>query len=249
MTAASGNPAAPKKRKIDDQQRPSNLEQKQPKKKSPLFNQPQNFYAPPTISSMSREELSEWRKEQRRKRNRESAAASRNKTRARIDELEGEVKQWKERYHEMEVKMRCMERHIQFLTKLNNASSLDQDGQPRSADDGYHHQMSLPSSQPPIVVSHPNSPPRSPSPSASPTSNSNTVVVPNTVTSQTLPPPPAYSSNHFATSHLFPSLLSEPQGCTLVETQKVVNVAAAVMLSDDDDDESRSHLNSIPRQA
>jgi len=249
MTAAARNPTAPKKRKIDDhqqQQQPPQPEQEHAKKKSPLFNQPQNFYAPSSISSMSREELTEWRKEQRRKRNRESAAASRNKTRVRIDELECEVKQWKERYNEMEVKMRCMESHIQFLTKLNNASSLDQDGQPRLADDGYH-QLLPPSQQPPMVVSHPNSPPSSPSPSASPPST-NSVVVPNAVTSQLLPPPPAYSSYHFATSHLFPSLLSEPQDCTLVETQTDVNVAAAIMLSDDDD-ESRSHLNSIPRQA
>mmetsp|Transcript_31058 Transcript_31058/g.59002 ORF Transcript_31058/g.59002 Transcript_31058/m.59002 type:complete len:374 (-) Transcript_31058:377-1498(-) len=256
MTAAARNPTAPKKRKIDD--RPSQPDEQHAKKKSPLFNQPQKFYAPTSISSMSREELSEWRKEQRRKRNRESAAASRNKTRARIDELEGEVTQWKGRYNEMEIKMRCMERHIQFLTKLD-ASSLDQDGQPRLADDGYRHQLPLPLLQLPMVVSHPNSPPRSPSPSASPPSNKSVVVVPNAVTSQLLPPPPAYSSNpsnhpsnHFATSHLFPSLLSEPQDCTLVETRTAVNVAAAIMLSDDDDDdddESRSHLNSIPRQA
>mmetsp|Transcript_1374 Transcript_1374/g.3023 ORF Transcript_1374/g.3023 Transcript_1374/m.3023 type:complete len:358 (-) Transcript_1374:184-1257(-) len=226
MTAASGNPAAPKKRKIDDQQRPSNLEQKQPKKKSPLFNQPQNFYAPPTISSMSREELSEWRKEQRRKRNRESAAASRNKTRAKIEELEGEVNQWKDKYREMENKMRCMERHIEFLTKGGAMS----------------HQMISP--QPPMVVSRfdspPISPPMSPPPSLSqPSSN----VVPNAVTSQLLPPPPAYSS-HFVT-HFHPSFLSDPQDSTLVETQKAVAVAAVMS----DDESSRSHLNQIPRQA
>jgi hypothetical protein len=43
------------------------------------------------VVPMSKEELSEWRKEARRVRNRESAAASRRKTRERIDELEGHV--------------------------------------------------------------------------------------------------------------------------------------------------------------
>lgn len=41
--------------------------------------------------SMNKEELKKWRKEARRVRNRESAAASRNKTRERIMELESEV--------------------------------------------------------------------------------------------------------------------------------------------------------------
>jgi hypothetical protein len=41
--------------------------------------------------NMSRDELTMWRKEARRVRNRESAAASRQKTQKRITELEGEV--------------------------------------------------------------------------------------------------------------------------------------------------------------
>lgn len=41
--------------------------------------------------AMSKEELTQWRKEARRVRNRESAAASRQKTQKRITELEGEV--------------------------------------------------------------------------------------------------------------------------------------------------------------
>eukprot|EP00584_Thalassiosira_punctigera_P014069 CAMPEP_0172557580 /NCGR_PEP_ID=MMETSP1067-20121228/74101_1 /TAXON_ID=265564 ORGANISM="Thalassiosira punctigera, Strain Tpunct2005C2" /NCGR_SAMPLE_ID=MMETSP1067 /ASSEMBLY_ACC=CAM_ASM_000444 /LENGTH=68 /DNA_ID=CAMNT_0013346707 /DNA_START=82 /DNA_END=284 /DNA_ORIENTATION=+ len=68
MTAASRNPAAAlKKRKFsDDVRRPE--QPAPPKKKSPLFNKPQNFYAPSSIASMTNEELAEWRKEQRRKR-------------------------------------------------------------------------------------------------------------------------------------------------------------------------------------
>mmetsp|Transcript_3496 Transcript_3496/g.6384 ORF Transcript_3496/g.6384 Transcript_3496/m.6384 type:complete len:215 (-) Transcript_3496:648-1292(-) len=202
MAAAARNPVASKKRKLaDDQQEPEHPDMK---KKSPLFNQPQNFYAPNAISSMSKDELSEWRKEQRRKRNRESAAASRNKTREKIEELEGEADKWKLMYHDMEVKMRCMERHIQFLTQLNQS--------------GQAAQPLLP---PPPVVSHPNSPPRSPPPSGP-----HAVMVPHAVPSF-MPPPPAYSS-HSAT-HLFPSLLSELKDYTLVEKQET----AAVMYNEE----------------
>jgi hypothetical protein len=50
--------------------------------------------------AMSKDELKNWRKEARRVRNRESAAASRNRTRQRIDELEGEVAILKSKYSE-----------------------------------------------------------------------------------------------------------------------------------------------------
>jgi len=49
---------------------------------------------------MTKEEASAWRKEERRKRNRESAAASRQKTRDRISELEDEVTLWKSKFDE-----------------------------------------------------------------------------------------------------------------------------------------------------
>jgi hypothetical protein len=48
--------------------------------------------------AMTKEELTLWRKEARRVRNRESASASREKTRHRIDELEVEVDTLKSRY-------------------------------------------------------------------------------------------------------------------------------------------------------
>lgn len=222
--AASKKPVVSKKRKVSDDFQQQQEEAALAKKKSPLFNLPQNFYAPPAISSMSKDELSEWRKEQRRKRNRESAAASRNKTRVRIEELEGEVDQWKQRYHDMEIKMRCMERHIQFLTKLN-----------MSAPQGQLPGLVAPTPQhQPQVVSHPNSPPRSPSPQpyASPS------AVPNAVTSFVLPPP-AYSSH--ASANLFPPLLSDPKDCALVEEQEAVPALVS--------EESKKHINQIPRQA
>ncbi len=50
---------------------------------------------------MTKEQLTAWRREMRRVRNRESAAASRRKVRDRIQELEEEVKCWKDRYEEV----------------------------------------------------------------------------------------------------------------------------------------------------
>ena len=49
---------------------------------------------------MTKEQLTAWRREMRRVRNRESAAASRRKVRDRIEELEDEVDVWKKRYEE-----------------------------------------------------------------------------------------------------------------------------------------------------
>jgi hypothetical protein len=51
--------------------------------------------------TMTKEQLTAWRREMRRVRNRESAAASRRKVRNRIDELEDEVEIWKIRYQEV----------------------------------------------------------------------------------------------------------------------------------------------------
>jgi hypothetical protein len=48
--------------------------------------------------AMNRDELTAWRKEARRVRNRESAAESRKRTRDRIDELEGEVAELNKKY-------------------------------------------------------------------------------------------------------------------------------------------------------
>lgn len=47
---------------------------------------------------MSKEQLAAWRREARRVRNRESAAASRQRIRSRITELETEVEDWKGKY-------------------------------------------------------------------------------------------------------------------------------------------------------
>jgi Basic region leucine zipper len=52
----------------------------------------------PTVPMSSKAELAAWRKEARRIRNRESAAASRNKTRQRIEELEHDLSQVQKLY-------------------------------------------------------------------------------------------------------------------------------------------------------
>lgn len=58
----------------------------------------QKTYLPNSVKAMTKEEISAWRKEARRVRNRQSAAASREKVRSRITELEAEVAGWKMKY-------------------------------------------------------------------------------------------------------------------------------------------------------
>ena len=57
-----------------------------------------NLKYEPDDPNLTEEQRAEWRKEQRKARNRASAAASRLKTKARIDELEGEVSELKRMY-------------------------------------------------------------------------------------------------------------------------------------------------------
>lgn len=47
---------------------------------------------------MNKDQLAAWRREARRVRNRESAAASRQRIRDRITELEVEVDEWKDKH-------------------------------------------------------------------------------------------------------------------------------------------------------
>lgn len=73
---------------------------KKARKTATTSNTPcQNQYTPKELESMTKEELSTWRREARRVRNRESAALSRKRTRDRIEELEREVEEWKRKYY------------------------------------------------------------------------------------------------------------------------------------------------------
>jgi len=67
----------------------------------------QNHYAP--VIPLTPEEEAEWRRECRRKRNRDSAAASRQKVRTKIQDLEQEVQEWKSKYDALFQKMTAME--------------------------------------------------------------------------------------------------------------------------------------------
>lgn len=87
----------------------------------------QNHYEPDI--PMTKEQAAEWRKEARRKRNRESAAASRNKVRNRIAELEQEVQDWKDKY----------------CTLLKRIESLEQ----KALSPAFHSDSILPTHLPP----------------------------------------------------------------------------------------------------
>jgi len=111
------------------------------KKPSPLLGKPQKFYAPDT-SAMTREELSAWRKEERRKRNRASAAASRIKTQSKIADLEGQVTHWKSKCEDMQDMMMKLQRQVDMLTRAQSPTLMSQQQQQQ------HNLVSPPSSQP-----------------------------------------------------------------------------------------------------
>lgn len=82
-------------------------------KKKTTTKKPQMKYDPDV--PMSKEEAAAWRREQRRKRNRESAALSRQRQRDRIGDLEVEVEEWKNKVESI------MER----IKSLEQASGID----------------------------------------------------------------------------------------------------------------------------
>jgi len=113
MNAVAKQQRSAKKRRTAD---PVPSSAARPKKKSPLYNLPQNYYAPSQgAESMSAAELSEWRKEQRKKRNRESASISRNKNKLRLEKLEGERDHYKMRCKLLEDQMKGMQKRINLL--------------------------------------------------------------------------------------------------------------------------------------
>lgn len=243
------------KRKVSDEIQSSSSTEP-PKKKSPLYNRPQNHYVPAAPAPMTKEQISEWRKEQRRERNRESAAASRNKIRSRIDELEGEVQDWKSRYEEMETKMKCMERHIDLLTKLVD---------PNKAQDPIKPMITSP------VICHPSSSPSSPVMSSSISPKAHVVCtspIGSSTTYDILPPPlPDFSpytdddANVVTTDHLtFPPLFSEPHYAQVEKTEAATlppptNAAAYVFQQvishhqDEEEESKKEHIIPISRHA
>ena len=68
---------------------------------------------------MSKDQLAAWRREARRVRNRESAAASRQRIRNRISELEEEVGEWKTKYSQAIKRLEALEQCISANTNRN----------------------------------------------------------------------------------------------------------------------------------
>jgi len=73
---------------------------------------------------MSKDQTTVWRRDQRRKRNRESAAASRERQRNRISELETEVAGWKIKFDEANARLtRLEEKRRKMLTLRENCDT------------------------------------------------------------------------------------------------------------------------------
>jgi hypothetical protein len=142
-----------------------------PKKKKPsvLLGKPQNVYVAPS-NDMTREELSAWRKEERRKRNRASAAASRHKTQSKIAELSLEVSLWKTRCEDMQDKMMKLQRQVDLLTRAQSPTQ-------------EQHQLQH-------LVSPPSSHPNSPSSMSLALEDQPSIVTSSLDTKKFLPPPP-----------------------------------------------------------
>jgi hypothetical protein len=126
----------------------------------------QKKYEPPTSKQMSKVELSLWRKQQRQQRNRLSAAASRQKQKARITELEQEIADYERKYAAVQAEIQRLQekkltKSIETVigTDEGNTLNVDQDRTTESCIQGptVPSQMSLlpisssSSSSPPVV--------------------------------------------------------------------------------------------------
>ena len=103
---------------------------------------------------MNKDQLAAWRREARRVRNRESAAASRQRIRNRISELEDEVGEWKAKYSQAIQRLDALEKCIS-TNAANNAGlaaqqelavlAVEQQPQPQEASDQPPVQLAAPS--------------------------------------------------------------------------------------------------------
>lgn len=102
--AAKPEKKPPKKRKFDDSTSSETEQEKEDRKKAQIRYDPD--------VPMDKEQLAAWRREARRVRNRESAAASRQRIRNRINELEDEVGQWKIKYTQAMERLAALQQSI-----------------------------------------------------------------------------------------------------------------------------------------
>jgi len=75
---------------------------------------------------MNKDQLAAWRREARRVRNRESAAASRQRIRNRISDLEDEVGEWKEKYNHAVQRLDALETYIGETKTSSNKNENQQ---------------------------------------------------------------------------------------------------------------------------
>ncbi len=94
----------PKKRKFDESLDSETEQEREERKKAQIRYDPE--------VPMDKEQLAAWRREARRVRNRESAAASRQRIRNRINELEDEVGQWKIKYTQAMERLAALQKSI-----------------------------------------------------------------------------------------------------------------------------------------
>jgi len=94
---------------------------------------------------MSKDQLAAWRREARRVRNRESAAASRQRIRNRISELEDEVGDWKAKYSQAIQRLDALEKFIS--AKMNSDVGVGQPDQQTT--EQQPHQQQPQQQQPP----------------------------------------------------------------------------------------------------
>lgn len=92
---------------------------------------------------MSKDQLAAWRREARRVRNRESAAASRQRIRNRISELEDEVGEWKAKYTQALQRLEALENCISA-----NAAGVGQQQQQQEQQQESLQQIQDPQVQP-----------------------------------------------------------------------------------------------------
>jgi len=112
-TDANGNGTEkkpPKKRKVASGDSSSRKNGKKNGSESSKPKKTQIRYDPDV--PMSKDQLAAWRREARRVRNRESAAASRQRIRNRISELEDEVGEWKTKYTQAIQRLEALEKCI-----------------------------------------------------------------------------------------------------------------------------------------
>ena len=93
---------------------------------------------------MSKEQLAAWRREARRVRNRESAAASRQRIRNRISELEGEVSEWKSKFEQAMERLQRLQELKQQQQEEDGAELLNSLESPEADSAVANHSDQLP---------------------------------------------------------------------------------------------------------